>query len=406
MRFLLILLLALFQDNPTSQLIEDLDNDNPVVRDQATQRLIEREKDIDKYKTLYYDTSNPEVKWRLKQIVQAIEKNQKFRSMATLAPSITLKFEGTAEEAFAKLAEITQQKFDSRAFGSNKVKIDVTDAPLFKVLDLISRQIGYEWIVGYNDPKGDRMNNAVNGLEIGLSGPVVNYTSVVELCAAGFSDKTPNHTTSGFKMQVVSTNFGIVNKFGEVVTELAIMYKFAAEPGLKYAIGPKITYNKILTDQGLAAENRSPVSKIALIAVHPTTKSISVTGRARYRVPLKVENIVIKDINTAKDGELTATDNANFLVKIENQRIQIHARGDDNIISERFTGKVILRRPSGDITFGGDNNICGYISTYPDYFEIYFYGSATSESNTLEFEYVTEYRDMVFDFAIDNIPLY
>ena len=404
MRFLLVLLLVFFQDDPIKQLIEDLDNDDPVVRQDATKRLIEHEEATDRLKSVYYDTSNLEVKWRLKQVVQAIEKNQKFRSMTTLAPLITLKFEGTVDDLFIKLAEITRQKFDSRAFGNNKVKIDVANAPLFKILDEISKQTGYDWIVGYDNPKGERINNVVNGFEAGLSGPVVNYTTTVELTATGFSGKTPSYTGSGFKMQVTATNFGIVNKFGEVVTQLAVGYKFATEPGLKHAIGPKITYTKVLNDQGLGTVDTSMVSKIALFVVPPTTKSISVVGQARYRIPLKIETITIKDINTVKD---VAKELDGFLISIENQRIRVYAKGNDNLINERFTGKVSLHRPSGTITFGSDNNTtCGYISTYPEFFEIYFYGSTAYESNSLEFEYITEYRDVVFDFNIDNIPLY
>jgi hypothetical protein len=406
MKTLLLLLLLFCQQDNADKLLNDLNDDDPVVRQTATKMLTEREQDLNRYRALSNFTSDPEIRWRLKWVIQTIEMNQKFRSMSTLAPAITLKFEGTAEELFVKLAAITHQKFDARSFGNSKVSIDVTDANLFQVLDLVTKQIGYEWMVGY-DFNNERINNATNGLEIGLSGPVVNYNTVVELTANGFSDKTPHSTVSGFKMQVVSTNMGIVNKFGEVITELAVMYKFVAEPGLKYAIGPKLEYTKILNDQGIGTVNHSGISKIALITVPPATKSIKIAGKARYRVPLKVETIIMHGVNLAKEGELFSTDNSRFVIKIESGRIQIHTQGDDNLISERFTGKVTIRRPVGDIMFGGDSgNPGGYISTYPDYFEIYFYSTTSTDCTSVEFEYITEFRDVQFDFSIDSIPLY
>src|SRR5882672_1643291 len=105
----LLLLFSLFFQDVTDQLVQNLNDDDPDVREKSTRQLIERENDLDRYKALIWDTTDPEVKWRLGKIVKTIEENQKFRGMSTISPLITLKFSGEIKDLFAELAKVTGQ---------------------------------------------------------------------------------------------------------------------------------------------------------------------------------------------------------------------------------------------------------------------------------------------------------
>lgn len=425
MKFLLILLLALFQDPapggapsnaragakapaPVERLMEDLDNNDPTIRESATGQLITREHDIDKYKALFNDTANPEVKWRIKKVIDSIEANQKFRSMTTIVPLITIKYEGSTTDLFAKLSTMTGQKFDARAFGDNKVKIDCTDEPVFKILDLISKQIGYEWVVTYRDAKE-------NVLDQFIGSPILNYISTVELTALGMSDRTPHYTGQGFKMQAVQTSLGINNKFGTVTTEAAIQFKYASDPGLKFAVGPKIKYTKIITDAGIETINRSLLACDMLFSVPPTTKSVNLKGKATYRIPMKIETVVLEGIETLKPdaNHDVIKDFAQYpdisVAMSTSNALSVLFKGTDNLCKERFTGTFKITKLGGAVVLeNGSGNGSGYISVYEDHFQFYIYGTPGSDDaiSKIEFQYISELRDIEFDFAIDNIPLY
>lgn len=421
MKFLLIMLLATFQDpapgnartkpSTVENLVEDLDSNDPATRDAATSRLIERENSLEKYKAIFNDTLNPEVKWRLKKVIISIEANQKFRAMTTLSPLITIKYEGTMDTLFSKLTELTGQKLDARAFGDNNVKIDCTNAPLFQVLDLACKQIGYDWEVNYRDKKGDV-------IDIYQTSPISEYTNAIELTGVGMSDKTPGYAGQPFKIQTVQTSFGINNKFGEVVTEAVIQFKYAADPGLKFAVGPKIKYTKIVTDKGVELLDRSAMARYALVSAPPTTHNISFKGKATYRFPMKVETIElnIDALHTIKpnangDCYLDFADRPEFRAQLNNGNISIHAMGHDNLVKERFTGPFTVKKKGGTVILErGTNNSTssGYINVYEDYFQFYIYGTPSGDDavSLITFEYITEFRDLTFDFAIDNIPLY
>lgn len=412
MKFLLLLLLIMFQDSVDS-LINDLDNADPTIRETATIKLAAQEKYLDTYKSRFENVVNPEVKWRLKRAITIIEANQKFRSMSTTSPNITIKFEGTATDLFAKLSEITKQTLDTRAFGDYKVKIDCTDTPLFKVLDEACKQIGFDWEVNYRNEKGDVIDQ-------NQWSPAINYTTSIELTGAGMSDKTPNHTAPGFKMQVAQTSFSVNNAFnGPPTVQAGVMFKFAADPSMKFVVGPRITYTKMVTNAGVETINTSELARYALCVIPPDSKSISLKGKAKYRFPMKTEtiNLDLQPLNGQRpDAQgnryLGFAEYTNIKVIItSNNQVEVHMEGADNLAKDRFLGVYSVKKPDGTVILennGGNSSGSGYMNVYADYLSFFIYGAGGSnnELGSLSFEYVTELRDMEFDFSIDNIPLY
>lgn len=404
MKFLLLLLLMFCQD--TDKLLQDLNNDDPIVRQDATKQLMEQERNLGWFKSLVSTTSDPEVKWRLAKVVETIEANQKFRSLSTVSPLITIKFSGEIKDLFAKLTEITGHKLDVRAFGDNKVTVDYVDAPLFKVLDEACKQIGYDWEVTRYDVKGD----FIKSTDI-----VTEYTTSINLAGMGMSNKTPSYTASGFKMQATQTHISIHNKFNEITTEVAILFKYAVDPGIHYSAGPKIKYTKIIADGDVNLKNYSEQSDYCLASAPPTTKHISIAGKATYRIPMKVEDVVL-DIspiyNIKPDANGNATMeflNSNFSIIKSGAQMYVYSKGDYKM-KERFLGKYEIKDKNGNIVLGnrGTQTGNGYISTSDDYWVFYVYGSNGTpfEISTISFDFITEFRDISFDFAIDNIPLY
>jgi hypothetical protein len=408
MKILLFLLLLFCQD--TDKLIQDLNNDDPVVREKATAQLIECEGDLEKFKTMAAQALNPEVKWRLEKAIKSIEANQKFRAATIISPLITLKFEGTIGDLFAKLGVITGQIFDARAFADNKVKIDCINTPLFKVLDLACKQIGFDWEINYRDSKGDVMDQYTRA-------PLLDYTTTTEICGVGMSDRTPHYTGQGFKMQAVQTSLSINNQFGAVTTEAFIQFRFAQDPGLKFAVGPKIKYTKITTDDGTELPDRSVQCRYAMFHAPPTTKSISIKGKATYRIPMKIETITLKGIDILKPNpngnevQMSFADYEDIIVVMNSSNnIEVRFSGVDNVFKDRFTGKYSVIKKGGTTILENGNGSAsgGYINVSDDHLQFYIYGTPGSDDaiSTITLEYITEFRDISFDFAIDNIPLY
>lgn len=411
---ILLLLLLLFCQDATDQLLQNLDNNDPAVREDATRQLIDREKDFDKYKALIGETANPEIKWRLEKIVRVIEENRKFRGMSTLSPLITLKFSGEIKDLFTKLAEITGQKFDARAFGDNKITVDHVDAPLFQVLDDACKQAGYDWETVYRDSKGDYIR-VVYG-DRSVWSPLLNYTTSIELTAVGMSTKTPNSVVPGFKLQATQTSFSIYNKFNVTHTQAAIQLKYAADPSLKFLVGPKISYTKIITNEGIELTSTGTEPTVTLITPTPTTKSVSIKGKATYRFPMKVETIrldtaPIINIKPNGDGDryMGFTDYPNVVAKMTTNTFLIQISGQDNCVKDRFLNIYKIKDTKGNVVINKTDpaDSGSYFSIFDDGFQFYMYNNgSTYVPGSIEFQYVTELRDISFDFAIDDIPLY
>lgn len=413
MRFLFLLLFlmsSLFaQDQtPFQKLIDDLDSNDPKIREAATAKLIEQEDHLEVIKSLAVQVINPEVKWRLISVVTTISSNQKFRSLATVSKPITLKFEGLVEELFSILSKTTGHRFDTRSFGNHKVKIDCTDAPLFEILDSVAKQIDYDWIVTRFDAKGNRLEDAP-------ATPTIDYVTVVELTAQGLNGKLPNSVTNGYKIAVDETSFSINNKFGKVITETALKLKHAQDPGIKSALGPILNFTKIVNDRGIETINRSASSKYALFTLPPDSKSVSVAGKARFRIPMHTITVTLDNLDTMKtdangNASMTFAEWPNFVVKYQNGHVEVHGVGHDNLIKERFTGTFALYKKDGTIVISSSeqpSGCSGYISLYEDHMAFYVYGnSSPSDVAKVVFGYVSEYRDISFDFKIDDIPLY
>lgn len=412
MKFLLLLLLMFYQD--TDKLLQDLNNDDPVIRQDATKHLIEQEKELERFKCLVATTSDPEVKWRLAKVVQTIESNQKFRSMSTISPLITLKFSGEIKDLFAKLAETTGQKFDARAFGDNKVTLDCVDTPLFQVLDDVCKQAGYDWEVVYRDSKGDCIKTVYGDRNIWI--PNLNYTTSIELTGVGMSSKTPNSVVPGFKIQATQTSFSIFHKFNETFTQSAISFRYAADPSLKFLVGPKITYTKITTNEGVELINTSTEPVYMLTQPPSTTKSISLKGKATYRFPMKVETIVldtslISDVKPDANGDrhMGFADRPDIVATMTTNTFIVAMTGADNYVKDRFLNIYTIKDTKGRVAASKTDptDAAGFLSVYDDHFQFYMYSNgSTYVPSSIEFQYVTELRDISFDFAIDNIPLY
>lgn len=409
---LLLLFSLIFQD-PTDQLLENLSNDDPVVREQSTKQLIEREQDLNRYKALIWDTTDVEVKWRLDKIVKTITANQHFRSITTLVPLITIKHEGTIGELFAKLSEMTGQKFDARAFGDNKTSIDCVNTPLFNVLDIACKNLGYDWEVVYRNSKGDYITGIYGDRTIWT--PTTDYTTSIELTGVGMTSRVPSFTGRGYKVQVVETSFSINNKIQrkERATQVYLQLRHAAEPSLKFVTGPKISYSSIVTNKGerlqaLPVEN----NMFVLFAPEPDTKSVSIKGKATYRFPMKIEKIILDtsalidmkfDANTEK--HLAFTNYPGITVKQQFNTISVYVDG----VKDRFLGTYCVKKPDDTVVMERNSTVGqSNVSIYDDHFMFYIYGNGGTPAAiaTIEFDYVVELRDISFDFAIDDIPLY
>lgn len=411
MRILLLLLLLFCQDT-TDKLIQDLKNDDPVIREAATNKLMTREQDLSIYKS--FEASDPETKWRLGKVIQVIEANQKFRSMSTVSPLVTLKFSGEIKDLFAKLAEITGQKFDVRAFGDNKVTIDCVDTPLFQVLDETCKQTAFDWEVVYRDTKGDVIRTVYGDRSIWS--PNTTYTTVIELTGVGMSSKTLNSVVPGFKLQVTQTSLSVNNTFNGVNTSAMVQFKCAAEPSLRFVSGPKLDYTKIVTNEGVELINTSTEALYAIVRPPPTTKSISLKGKATYRFPMRVETIVLDVtpiINVARDANgdkyMGFAEYPNIMAKMTSNTFNIIMSGDDNHPKERFLNSYSIKGANGKvgISKAEQGDIGSYFSVYDDHLQFYMYANGTTfVPDTIEFQYVTELRDISFDFTINDIPLY
>jgi hypothetical protein len=219
------------QDTEIEELIEQLSDDNFVVREQAEKRLVEiGARAIEAVREALEDP-DAEVRERAQRILAQIERLEQVEKAIQPPPSVNIEFDGTLSDLINQVKEQTGVEIgagEARNVLDAAVKLTVKDASLFTVMDEICSQLE---TVSWELSDEGRIRF--------VKEPFV---------------RMPSFVSGPYRIRIIRTESYWSNEFKSVTSAWAVVFKADVLPGISMFGTPQIQVGKMTDDKGNVVE--------------------------------------------------------------------------------------------------------------------------------------------------------